>query len=88
MEERIAEDIRNNSAWNQRWFVVHRRGVDGVGMGGEGKGDRVVTSEVLQREIEYVWQSIFTVKKNESSWNYLRGLIRYHPEIKKQMMEK
>eukprot|EP01031_Cornospumella_fuschlensis_P034765 gene34765-42099_t len=98
VEECINEDIRNNSAWNQRWFVVHRGGAGGVGAGG--KEDGVVTAEILAREIDYVWQkilareidyvwqSIFTVKKNESSWNYLRGLIRFHPEIKKPMMEK
>lgn len=40
-ERFIGEDIRNNSAWNHRWFVVFGR------PGGANEG-------MVQREIEYI----------------------------------
>jgi hypothetical protein len=59
----------------QRWFVIHN-------------GPEPVTDQVLQRELDYVFTSFDKVKKNESSWNYLRGLVRYHPDIKQEVTEK
>jgi hypothetical protein len=43
---------------------------------------------MIEREVEYTYQSILKVKKNESSWNYLRGLVNYHPEIKDSVVKK
>uniref|UniRef100_T1PA40 Protein farnesyltransferase/geranylgeranyltransferase type-1 subunit alpha n=1 Tax=Musca domestica TaxID=7370 RepID=T1PA40_MUSDO len=57
----ISEDIRNNSAWNQRFFVLKHFGF---------------TPEVIQRELEYTMNRIRIVKNNESSWNYLKGILR------------
>lgn len=57
----ISEDLRNNSAWNQRFFVLKHTGI---------------TPEVLQREIAYVTNRIRLIKNNESSWNFLRGLLQ------------
>lgn len=54
-------DVRNNSAWNHRYYVVtHTTGF---------------TDEVLAKEIEYTVAKIDMVTKNESAWNYLRGLL-------------
>lgn len=39
------------------------------------------TDAVLQDELVYVYASLRSVKKNESAWNYLRGLANYHPEL-------
>ncbi|XP_037025203.1 protein farnesyltransferase/geranylgeranyltransferase type-1 subunit alpha [Bradysia coprophila] len=57
----ISEDVRNNSAWNQRFFVLKHTGF---------------TTDVLQREINYVKMRIHFVKNNESTWNFLRGLLQ------------
>jgi len=57
----IEEDVRNNSAWNQRYFVIS-----------ETTG---FTEDIINREIDYALKSIKKVQKNESSWNYLRGVI-------------
>jgi len=57
----ISDDVRNNSAWNQRFFVLKHTGF---------------TPEVLQREINYVMNRIRFVKNNESTWNFLRGLLQ------------
>lgn len=34
----------------------------------------IITPEILQREIDYTFSAIEKVKKNESAWNYLRGV--------------
>lgn len=56
----ITEDIRNNSAWNQRFFVLRNFGF---------------TSDILQRELQYTTTRIKLVPNNESAWNFLRGLL-------------
>lgn len=55
----IEEDIRNNSAWNQRYFVVNYA--------------TNFHHDVVTSEIEYTFKKIKMVPKNESPWNYLRG---------------
>lgn len=55
----LEQDVRNNSAWNQRYFVINNT----TGF----------TDEVLKREIDYVLEMIKNAKENESAWNYLRG---------------
>lgn len=57
----ITEDLRNNSAWNQRYFVVNNH---------LGWSDLNV-----QREICYTLDKIKIIKNNESAWNYLRGVL-------------
>ncbi|XP_039251614.2 protein farnesyltransferase/geranylgeranyltransferase type-1 subunit alpha-like [Styela clava] len=57
----LESDLRNNSAWNHRYYVVsHTKGL---------------TDEVVKKEIEYVTKKIDMVTKNESAWNYLRGIL-------------
>lgn len=58
----IAADLRNNSAWNQRYFVLNHTGF---------------TPEVIQYELNYVMNRIRLVKNNESTWNFLRGLLQH-----------
>lgn len=80
------EDIRNNSAWHHRYFVVFGSGVR------EGDEDR---EGVIRRELGYVsghdaytstltaYCTRFTKDKisiapnNPSAWNYLRGVLEY-----------
>uniref|UniRef100_A0A069DSV1 Protein farnesyltransferase/geranylgeranyltransferase type-1 subunit alpha n=1 Tax=Panstrongylus megistus TaxID=65343 RepID=A0A069DSV1_9HEMI len=57
----IEDDIRNNSAWNQRYFVINF------------VSD--FDEKVVHQEIEYALNAILKVAKNESAWNYLRGLL-------------
>jgi len=57
----LQEDIRNNSAWNQRFFVVtHSEGW---------------TGPVADRETSVALKLIKKVSRNESAWNYLRGVL-------------
>lgn len=57
----LNEDIRNNSAWNQRFFIMQQRG----------KIDPIL----VKKEFNFVMEKIKLVNGNESSWNYLRGLL-------------
>lgn len=61
VDQLLEDDIRNNSAWNQRYFVINNT----TGF----------TEEVLKHEIKYTLNKINRVKENESAWNYLRGLL-------------
>jgi hypothetical protein len=55
----LDDDIRNNSAWNQRYFVVNNT----TGF----------TPDVIERELTFTLGKIKTVTNNESAWSYLRG---------------
>ncbi|GAA5903693.1 hypothetical protein JCM6882_003388 [Rhodosporidiobolus microsporus] len=57
----LTEDVRNNSAWNHRFFVCFESG-----MGGEGVGER---------EIRYAKEKLALSPNNPSAWNYLRGIL-------------
>jgi protein farnesyltransferase/geranylgeranyltransferase type-1 subunit alpha len=62
VDQLLGEDLRNNSVWNQRHFVV--------------SGTTGFTDEVVSREIEYAMKYIRKAPNNESSWNYLHGVLR------------
>jgi protein farnesyltransferase/geranylgeranyltransferase type-1 subunit alpha len=63
VNELLQKDIRNNSAWNQRYFVIaHTTGFK---------------DEIIERELDYVEKRIESCPDNESSWNYLRGIARF-----------
>lgn len=59
VDQLLQDDIRNNSAWNQRYFVINNT----TGF----------TEDVLKQEIEYTLDKIRIAKENESAWNFLRG---------------
>eukprot|EP00730_Choanoeca_flexa_P003275 TRINITY_DN1134_c0_g1_i1.p1 TRINITY_DN1134_c0_g1~~TRINITY_DN1134_c0_g1_i1.p1 ORF type:complete len:300 (+),score=62.64 TRINITY_DN1134_c0_g1_i1:113-1012(+) len=60
----LEEDLWNNSAWSHRHFVISRT---------TGWTDAVVT-----QELEYTLKAIRLSPNNESSWNYLRGIVKSH----------
>ncbi|GAA5928713.1 uncharacterized protein JCM15063_003948 [Sporobolomyces koalae] len=66
VEKLLDEDIRNNSAWNQRFFVAFESQ-----MGGETQG-----VNVGEREIEFVKAKLALSPNNPSAWNYLRGVLK------------
>lgn len=61
VEKLLREDIRNNSAWNQRFFVAFESK-----MGGE---------DVGEREVGYAKTQLAISPNNPSAWNYLRGVL-------------
>ncbi|BGP55277.1 hypothetical protein JCM8202_000648 [Rhodotorula sphaerocarpa] len=57
----LQEDIRNNSAWNHRFFVAFESGMDG---------------DCGDREISYAKTKLAISPNNPSAWNYLRGVLK------------
>ncbi|ODQ82588.1 hypothetical protein BABINDRAFT_164359 [Babjeviella inositovora NRRL Y-12698] len=62
----IAADIRNNSAWNHRFFIS-------FGSFQSGAADPLIT----EREISYARMKIALSPQNPSSWNYLLGIYDF-----------
>ncbi|KAI0659719.1 protein prenylyltransferase [Cubamyces menziesii] len=67
-EALLDADVRNNSAWHHRFFVVFS---SGVRLGDE---DR---EQVLRRELSFVKEKIALAPNNASAWNYLRGVLEF-----------
>lgn len=61
IDQCLTLDLRNNSAWCHRFFLRFGK-------------DKVISTEELNVEIEYVKASIQQCPQNESSWNYLLGI--------------
>ncbi|KAJ4850370.1 hypothetical protein Tsubulata_043608, partial [Turnera subulata] len=60
----LEEDVFNNSAWNQRYFVVTRSPL----LGG--------LKAMRDSEVKYTVDAILANPENESPWRYLRGLYK------------
>jgi len=61
----IQQDPRNNSAWNQRWFVCH-----------EGGFIKTLALETAKKEADYAIQGANLDPYNESPWRYLIGVLK------------
>lgn len=67
----LSGDVRNNSAWHHRFFVVFETGAHAGSLEDEECGGR---DEVLRRELRFVKEKISLAPNNASAWNYLRGV--------------
>ncbi|XP_060671935.1 protein farnesyltransferase/geranylgeranyltransferase type-1 subunit alpha isoform X2 [Ziziphus jujuba] len=63
-DELLEEDIFNNSAWNQRYFVITNSPLHG--------GLKAMRTS----EVSYTVKAVIAYPENESSWRYLRGLYK------------
>lgn len=59
----LRADVRNNSAWNHRFFVLN-------------KTNALSNVETVETECEYALNLMILAPGNESAWNYLLGLSR------------
>lgn len=66
----LRADVRNNSAWCHRWFILN--GAPASTSGGAFKKD----PQLRRCESQYAQQAIRRAPQNQSAWNYLRGLVR------------
>jgi len=71
----IQLDMRNNSAWNQRWFVCHM-----------GKLDQKLPLLISKQECDYAMDVAREDPYNESPWRYLIGLVKEHPHPTKTQL--
>ncbi|KAH0555663.1 hypothetical protein GP486_006389, partial [Trichoglossum hirsutum] len=61
----LRTDVRNNSAWNHRFFLVFGRQ--------DGDPSFIPTPEIVDRELEYAKTAVFEAPQNPCPWIYLRG---------------
>lgn len=83
----LEEDVRNNSAWNQRWFVIENTSgvrsaffaiaviVQSANLPPRRGSVEQFTEDVISREIEFAFKQLEKAVSNESPWNYLRGCV-------------
>ncbi|KAL8697145.1 MAG: hypothetical protein Q9201_007280 [Fulgogasparrea decipioides] len=69
-------DVRNNSAWNHRWFVLFGRHVDPKSGRGMDEVGNIAHEDLIDREVAFTKGKIGLAPQNQSPWNYLRGLLR------------
>jgi protein farnesyltransferase/geranylgeranyltransferase type-1 subunit alpha len=60
----IKDDVRNNSAWNHRWFVITRGGFV-----------TKLDASTVQNELRYLKQKAELALSNECPYSYLRALV-------------
>jgi protein farnesyltransferase/geranylgeranyltransferase type-1 subunit alpha len=62
----IEKDVRNNSAWNERFWVVGQLGW-------------LQDPAACKREVEFALEKARKAPSNESPWLFIRGISRFHP---------
>ena len=73
--------MRNNSAWNQRWFTTHRGG------SGNDNGPMMMTMEDAKLEAEYAIKISAIDPYNESPLRYLIALLREQQKQQQQQQK-
>lgn len=72
----LTEDVRNNSAWNQRWFVLSGRAVRTAG-GSGGMGNALFLDNThIRSELLYACTATEKAPENQAPWSYIEGLLR------------
>lgn len=59
------QDVRNNSAWNQRWLAVHK-----------GQLDQPLSLETARQEADYALQGARIDPYNECPWRYFVAILK------------
>ncbi|KAJ2996892.1 CAAX geranylgeranyltransferase alpha subunit [Globomyces sp. JEL0801] len=58
----IQNDVRNNSAWNHRFFILSQ-------------GPNPINTDTIQQQITFTMGMIEMAPNNESPWNFINGLL-------------
>ncbi len=91
-------DVRNNSAWNQRFFVRTHAPGSGSALAwatpasadSASRPPVAMSAAVLHEELSFTGSKILLAPQNESPWNYLEGLMRqqnFDENHRKEMMQ-
>jgi len=67
IDELLANDIRNNSAWNQRMFYFNNR-------------PSILLDSDAENEINYAIEKIKILPNNKCPWVYLKGIIELNEQ--------
>ncbi|KAH6649160.1 alpha subunit of hypothetical CAAX farnesyltransferase [Truncatella angustata] len=71
----IDQDVRNNSAWSHRFFLVFSDPNNTTKDSHATEHDPAVPADIVGREIDYAQQKIKLAPQNQSTWNYLKGVL-------------
>jgi len=75
-ESLLRADVRNNSAWSHRFFVVFSNPSYTTPDSPATAHDPAVPDSIVDREIDLSKAATFEAPQNQSPWNYLRGVLR------------
>ncbi|KAI0490877.1 putative geranylgeranyltransferase type I alpha subunit [Xylaria cf. heliscus] len=75
IELMISQDVRNNSAWAHRFFLVFGNPAQSTPDSHGTEHDPKVPADIIDREISYAQEKINLAPQNQSPWNYLRGVL-------------
>ena len=71
----IKDDVRNNSAWSHRFFLVFSNPAYTTPDSPATEHDPKVPADIVDREIEFAQEKIALAPQNQSPWNYLYGVL-------------
>lgn len=71
----VDDDVRNNSAWAHRFFVVFSDPAHATPGSLSTEPDPRVPAALVDRELRYAQDKILLAPQNQSPWNYLRGVL-------------
>jgi protein farnesyltransferase/geranylgeranyltransferase type-1 subunit alpha len=76
VESLLEQDVRNNSAWAHRFFVVFSDPGHSTADSKALERDEKIPAHVVEREVEFSKGQIRRAPMNQSGWNYVRGVLR------------
>jgi protein farnesyltransferase/geranylgeranyltransferase type-1 subunit alpha len=76
IETLLRMDVRNNSAWSHRFFVVFSNPEYSTAGSKATEYDPKIPDSIIDREIEFGKAATFEAPQNQSPWNYIRGVLR------------
>ncbi|RKF59023.1 Protein farnesyltransferase/geranylgeranyltransferase type-1 subunit alpha [Erysiphe neolycopersici] len=76
VETLLKRDVRNNSAWSHRFFLVFSNPDHASASLTSFEYDSNIPNEVIGREKMFAKTQILEAPQNPCSWNYLRGVMR------------
>ncbi|TFB04098.1 Protein farnesyltransferase/geranylgeranyltransferase type-1 subunit alpha [Trichoderma ghanense] len=71
----IEDDLRNNSAWSHRFFIVFSDPSVSTPGSAPTEHDPKVPDAIIDRETQYAKDKILLAPQNQSAWHYLRGVL-------------
>ncbi|PBP15597.1 farnesyltransferas-like protein [Diplocarpon rosae] len=76
IETLLRTDVRNNSAWSHRFFVVFSDPAYCTPDCKATQADPRIPADIIDREIAFSRAATSQTPQNQSPWNYLRGVLR------------
>lgn len=71
----IEADVRNNSAWSHRFFLMFSNPAHATADLSPTEHDPKIPVDLITKESKYAEEKILLAPQNQSPWNYLRGVL-------------